>query len=40
MGIIDAHGPPVGFALLAAVLLLALAGALRTRAAARPAIPA
>ena len=40
MGIIDAHGPPVGFALLAAVLLLALAGALRTRAAARPAAPA
>ena len=40
MGIIDAHGPPVGFALLAAVLLLALAGALRTRAAARPATPA
>jgi MFS family permease len=40
MGIIDAHGPPVGFALLAAVLLLALAGALRTRAAARPPAPA
>jgi len=40
MGIIDAHGPPVGFALLAAVLLLALAGALRTRDAARPAAPA
>jgi len=40
MEIIDAHGPPVGFALLAVLLLLALAGALRTRAAARPVAPA
>jgi len=40
MEIIDAHGPPVGFALLAVLLLLALAGELRTRAAARPVAPA
>lgn len=40
MGIIDTHGPPVGFVLLAAVLLLALAGVLRTRAAVRPDAPA
>lgn len=36
MGVIDTHGPPAGYAVLAAVLLLALLGVWQTRAAVRP----
>ncbi|MDO8543709.1 MAG: hypothetical protein Q7S40_24980 [Opitutaceae bacterium] len=40
MGIIDSHGPPAGFILLAAVLLVALAGVMQSRQAIRPAMAA
>lgn len=35
MGIVDTHGPPAGYVVLAAVLLVAFAGVLRTRDAVR-----
>lgn len=40
MGIIDAHGPPAGYMVLTAVLLVALFGVLQSRSAVRPAAAA